>query len=78
MATFLPRNTLNLAIKNYLRTVRNHYFLFPLIKKCTLVLYLFYPEKYRHYSGELTYGETSVAKPVLGKYWGKVKDRLKA
>lgn len=34
----------------------------------------FYPEKYCHFSGELSHGETSVNKPVLNKNWKKAKE----
>ena len=30
-----------------------------------------YPEKFCHFSGELSYGETSMCKPILSKYWKK-------
>jgi phosphatidylserine/phosphatidylglycerophosphate/cardiolipin synthase-like enzyme len=33
-----------------------------------------YPEKYCHFSGELSNGETSVGKPVLNKYWKKAQN----
>lgn len=36
-----------------------------------------YKEKYCHYSGEPSYGETSFAKPILKKNWKKAKERLK-
>ena len=32
-----------------------------------------YPEKYCHFSGELSKGKTSMNKPVLSKYWSKPK-----
>lgn len=31
----------------------------------------YYPERYCHYSGELSDGETCFARPVLKKYWNK-------
>lgn len=34
-----------------------------------------YPEKYCHFSGEPSYGETSVMKPILGKNWKKAKEK---
>ena len=33
-----------------------------------------YPEKYCHFSGELSNSETSVNKPILKKYWKKAQD----
>jgi hypothetical protein len=33
-----------------------------------------YPEKYCHFSGEASNGETSVGKPILKKYWKKVQN----
>lgn len=33
-----------------------------------------YPEKYCHFSGELSNGETSVSRPILKKNWKKAKD----
>jgi phosphatidylserine/phosphatidylglycerophosphate/cardiolipin synthase-like enzyme len=33
-----------------------------------------YPEKYCHFSGELSNGETSVSKPILKKNWKKAKE----
>ena len=33
-----------------------------------------YPEKYCHFSGESSYGETSVSKPILKKNWKKAKE----
>lgn len=36
-----------------------------------------YPEKYCHYSGELSNGETSVNKPILKKYWKKASELFK-
>lgn len=33
-----------------------------------------YPEKYCHYSGEPSNGETSVSKPILKKNWSKAKE----
>jgi phosphatidylserine/phosphatidylglycerophosphate/cardiolipin synthase-like enzyme len=33
-----------------------------------------YPEKYCHFSGELSSGETSVNKPILKKYWKKAQE----
>ena len=33
-----------------------------------------YPEKYCHYSGEPSYGETSFSKPILKKNWRKSKN----
>jgi hypothetical protein len=33
-----------------------------------------YPEKYCHFSGEPSQGETSVKKPILTKYWKKAKE----
>jgi hypothetical protein len=33
-----------------------------------------YPEKYCHFSGERSDGETSFEKPILRKYWGKAKE----
>ena len=33
-----------------------------------------YPEKYCHFSGELSNGETSVAKPIMKKNWKKAKE----
>lgn len=35
-----------------------------------------YPEKYCHFSGEESYGETSFAKPILSKYWRKAQNKL--
>jgi phosphatidylserine/phosphatidylglycerophosphate/cardiolipin synthase-like enzyme len=32
-----------------------------------------YPEKFCHYSGEQSNGETSYSKPILKKYWNKAK-----
>lgn len=34
-----------------------------------------YPEKYCHYSGELSNGETTKAKPILRKNWNKAKSQ---
>ena len=34
-----------------------------------------YKEKYCHYSGEPSNGETSFAKPILSKNWKKAKER---
>lgn len=36
-----------------------------------------YPEKYCHFSGELSNGETSYNKPILRKYWNKAKEIVK-
>jgi hypothetical protein len=36
-----------------------------------------YPEKYCHYSGEPSNGETSFAKPILSKNWKKASSLLK-
>ena len=36
-----------------------------------------YPEKYCHFSGEPTNGETSVSKPILRKNWSKAKEQGK-
>lgn len=36
-----------------------------------------YPEKYCHFSGELTNGETSFTKPILRKNWAKAKETHK-
>jgi hypothetical protein len=33
-----------------------------------------YPEKYCHFSGEESNGETTYAKPILRKYWRKAKE----
>ena len=33
-----------------------------------------YPEKYCHFSGEPSNGETSVNKPILKKHWKKAQD----
>jgi len=33
-------------------------------------------EKYCHYSGESSYGETSFAKPILKKNWNKAKNKI--
>jgi phosphatidylserine/phosphatidylglycerophosphate/cardiolipin synthase-like enzyme len=33
-----------------------------------------YPEKYCHFSGELSNGETSVSRPILKKNWKKAKE----
>ena len=33
-----------------------------------------YKEKYCHFSGEPSYGETSVEKPILKKYWKKAQE----
>lgn len=33
-----------------------------------------YPEKFCHFSGELSYGETSTSKPILKKNWKKAKE----
>ncbi|MCR6637491.1 MAG: hypothetical protein NVV82_00420 [Sporocytophaga sp.] len=33
-----------------------------------------YAEKYCHFSGELSNGETSVSKPILKKNWKKAKE----
>ena len=33
-----------------------------------------YPEKFCHFSGEPSNGETSVSKPILGKNWKKAKE----
>lgn len=33
-----------------------------------------YPEKYCHFSGEPSNGETSMNKPILNKYWKKAKE----
>jgi hypothetical protein len=35
-----------------------------------------YPEKYCHFSGELSYGKTSVNKPILSKNWKKAKEKF--
>ena len=35
-----------------------------------------YPEKYCHFSGETSNGETSVSKPILKKYWKKAKELI--
>lgn len=34
-----------------------------------------YPEKYCHFSGEPSNGETSVARPILNKNWKKAKEK---
>lgn len=34
-----------------------------------------YPEKYCHFTGELSYGKTSVNKPILNKNWKKAKEK---
>lgn len=34
-----------------------------------------YPEKYCHFSGEPSNGETSVSKPILSKNWKKAKEK---
>lgn len=36
-----------------------------------------YPEKFCHFSGELSNGETSFAKPILSKNWKKAKETFK-
>lgn len=36
-----------------------------------------YPEKYCHYSGERSKGETSFNKPILGKYWDEANEVFK-
>ncbi|RFN58156.1 phospholipase D family protein [Marixanthomonas ophiurae] len=36
-----------------------------------------FPEKYCHFSGELSNGETSVNRPILNKNWKKAKDIFK-
>ncbi len=36
-----------------------------------------YPEKYCHYSGEKSFGETSVSKPILNKNWRKAKEEFR-
>ncbi|MBS1572115.1 MAG: hypothetical protein JST62_06965 [Bacteroidetes bacterium] len=36
-----------------------------------------YPEKYCHFSGELSNGETSFSKPILRKNWTKAKETHK-
>lgn len=36
-----------------------------------------YPEKYCHFSGELSNGETSFSKPILRKNWAKAKETHK-
>jgi hypothetical protein len=33
-----------------------------------------YPEKYCHYSGEPSNGETSFSRPILKKHWNKAKE----
>ena len=33
-----------------------------------------YPEKYCHFSGELSDKKTSMEKPILGKNWKKAKE----
>jgi len=33
-----------------------------------------YPENFCHFSGEPSYGETSVSRPILKKYWKKAKE----
>jgi phosphatidylserine/phosphatidylglycerophosphate/cardiolipin synthase-like enzyme len=33
-----------------------------------------YPEKFCHFSGELSYGETTVSRPILKKNWKKAKE----
>lgn len=35
-----------------------------------------FPEKYCHFSGELSNGETSVNKPILNKNWKKAKEKF--
>jgi hypothetical protein len=35
-----------------------------------------YPEKFCHFSGEKSNGETSMAKPILNKYWNDAKKRI--
>ena len=35
-----------------------------------------YPEKYCHYSGEPSNGETSVSRPILKKHWKKARETL--
>ncbi|SDR90735.1 hypothetical protein SAMN04515667_0961 [Formosa sp. Hel1_31_208] len=35
-----------------------------------------YSEKYCHFSGELSNGETSVSKPILKKNWNKAKEKF--
>uniref|UniRef100_UPI0040477427 hypothetical protein n=1 Tax=Mariniflexile sp. TaxID=1979402 RepID=UPI0040477427 len=34
-----------------------------------------YPEKYCHFSGELSYGKTSVNKPILSQNWKKAQEK---
>ena len=36
-----------------------------------------YPEKYCHFSGEPSHGETSVSRPILRKNWNRAKSHLK-
>ncbi len=36
-----------------------------------------FPEKFCHFSGEQSNGETSVSKPILNKYWKKAKELYK-
>lgn len=36
----------------------------------------FYPEKYCHYSGEKSHGETCFDKPILSKNWKKAKEKF--
>ena len=33
-----------------------------------------YPEKYCHFSGELSNGETTFSRPILRKNWTKAKE----
>jgi hypothetical protein len=33
-----------------------------------------YPEKFCHFSGEPSHGETSVSRPILKKHWKKAKE----
>ena len=35
-----------------------------------------YPEKFCHFSGEDSKGETSVGKPILKKNWNKAKEKF--
>jgi hypothetical protein len=35
-----------------------------------------YSEKYCHFSGEPSYGETCVSRPILKKNWKKAKEKF--
>ena len=52
----------------------------PMCRKCFGVWNQFadgnYPEKFCHYSGEPSNGETTFAKPILKKNWNKAKEKM--